>query len=324
MSVNIKNPINLFLLAFIFCLVYYAQNIIGFLNGKSNKENTLDINNINQNLVKSENAIQGELSLIGEQMQKEIDEGKRQDFDQIVFSNIGNPQAVGQKPITFFRQVLSLLEHPELLNDANIESLYPQDVIERAKEYLEKSKYGVGAYTNAQGFEFILQDVAEFIEKRDGYKSNITNIFLTNGASEGIQMILYTIIRNKRDGILIPIPQYPLYSDTITQLGGSEIDYYLDESLDWGLSMEEMKNAVKSARKKGVNPRGLVVINPGNPTGQILELQNMKEIIEFCHKENIILMCDEVYQENIYAEGKEFTSFRKVLYDMGEEYKDVQ
>jgi aspartate/methionine/tyrosine aminotransferase len=57
------------------------------------------------------------------------------------------------------------------LNDANIESLYPQDVIERAKEYLEKSKYGVGAYTNAQGFEFILQDVAEFIEKRDVTKA---------------------------------------------------------------------------------------------------------------------------------------------------------
>ena len=130
------------------------------------------------------------------------------------------------------------MEHPEFLNDINIESLYPQDVIERAIEYLEKSKYGVGAYTNAQDFEFILQDVAKFIEKRDGYKSNITNIFLTNGASEGIQMIFYTIIRNKRDDILIPIPQYPLYSETITQFGGSEIDYYLDESLEWGLSME--------------------------------------------------------------------------------------
>jgi aspartate/methionine/tyrosine aminotransferase len=137
-------------------------------------------------------------------------------------------------------------------------------------------------------------------------------------------MIFITIIRNKRDGILIPIPQYPLYSDTITLLGGTEIHYYLDESKGWGLSMEEIKDEVKSARLKGTNPRGLVVINPGNPTGQILEVENMKEIIEFCHKENIILMADEVYQENIYAEGKKFTSFRKVLYDMGEEYNDVQ
>jgi predicted PurR-regulated permease PerM len=151
-----KKLLNLFLLAFIFVLVLYAKKIIGIievLTGKSKKENTLDINNINQNLVKSENAIQGELSLIGEQMQKEIDEGKRQDFDKIVFSNIGNPQAVGQKPITFYRQVLSLLEHPDLLDETNIESLYPKDVIERAKEYLKKSQYGVGAYTNAQGFE---------------------------------------------------------------------------------------------------------------------------------------------------------------------------
>ena len=324
---SLKKLINIFLLAFILFLVLYAKKIIGIIDvitGKSKKENTLDINNINQNLVKSENAIQGELSLIGEQMQKEIDEGKRHDFDKIVFCNIGNPQAVGQKPITFYRQVLSLLEHPELLDETNIESLYPKDVIERAREYLEKSKFGVGAYTNAQGFEFILDDVAEFIEKRDGYKSNTTNIFLTNGASEGIQMIFITIIRNKRDGILIPIPQYPLYSDTITLLGGTEIHYYLDESKGWGISMEEIKNNVKSARLRGINPRGLVVINPGNPTGQILEVENMKEIIEFCHKENIVLMADEVYQENVYAEGKKFISFRKVLYDMGEEYNDVQ
>ena len=88
--------------------------------------------------------------------------------------------------------------------------------------------------------------------------------------------------------------------------------------------MEELNNAVNGAKTKGINPRAIVVINPGNPTGQCLEVENMKEIIKFCHKENLILIADEVYQENIYIEGKKFTSFRKVLFDMGEEYNDVQ
>lgn len=292
-------------------------------NSKS-KENILNVDNISQKVREAEYAVRGELVTIAGQMQRDIDEGKRTDFDKIVFCNIGNPQAVGQKPITFIRQVLSLIEYPEVLNNENINLLYPKDVIERAKEYLKGTKFGVGAYSNSQGFYFVLKDVANFIEKRDGYKANQNNIFLTNGASEGIQMFLSTIIRNNKDGVLIPIPQYPLYSALLTLLGGTKINYYLDEDKGWGLSIEELQNAVNSARTKGINPRAIVIINPGNPTGQCLEVENMKEIIKFCHKENIIIIADEVYQENIYIEGKKFTSFRKVLLDMGEEYNDLQ
>ena len=294
------------------------------MENSQSKENILNIDNISQKVRGAEYAVRGELVTIAGQMERDIEEGKRTDFDKIVFCNIGNPQAVGQKPITFMRQVLSLVEYPELLKNENINLVYPKDVIERAKEYLKETKFGVGAYSNSQGFYFILKDVANFIEKRDGYKADHNNIFLSNGASEGIQMFLSTIIRNNKDGVLLPIPQYPLYSALLTLLGGTKIDYYLDEDKGWGLSIEELKNAVSSARAKGINPRSIVVINPGNPTGQCLEVENMKEIIKFCHNENIIIIADEVYQENIYIEGKKFTSFRKVLFDLGEEYKDVQ
>jgi aspartate/methionine/tyrosine aminotransferase len=286
--------------------------------------NLLNIENINQKVREAQYAVRGELVIIADQMQRDISEGKRTDLKKIVFCNIGNPQAVGQKPLTFIRQVLSLVEYPDLLNNPNVSSLYPSDVIDRAKEYIEKSKFGVGAYSNSQGFDFVVKDIANFIEKRDGYKSNPRNIFLSNGASEGIQMFLMTVIRNNSDGVLLPIPQYPLYSALLTLLNGTKIDYYLDESQAWGLSMEELNHSISTAREKGVNPRCIVVINPGNPTGQCLEVENMKEIIKFCRKENLILIADEVYQENIYIEGKKFTSFRKVLLDMGEEYKNVQ
>ena len=66
------------------------------------------------------------------------------------------------------------------------------------------------------------------------------------------------------------------------------------------------------ARAEGRSVRALVVINPGNPTGQVLSVENQKEILEFCRDEGVVLMADEVYQANIYKPGKTFTSFKKV------------
>ena len=97
------------------------------------KKNILTIDNISQKVRDAQYAVRGELVIIADKMQREIDEGKRSDFDKIVFCNIGNPQAVGQKPLTFIRQILSLMEYPALLNNPNIDLLYPKDVIERAK-----------------------------------------------------------------------------------------------------------------------------------------------------------------------------------------------
>jgi len=305
-------------------LIYNIKELMRINSHPSLEINNLNIDNINQRVRDAQYAVRGELVTIADQMQRDINSGKRTDFEKVVFCNIGNPHAVGQKPITFIRQVLSLVEYPELLENPNISLLYPKDVIERAKEYVIGSKNGVGAYSNSQGFDFAVKDVANFIEARDGYKAETKNIFLTNGASEGIQMFLNTIIRNNMDGVLLPIPQYPLYSALLTLLGGTKVNYYLDEDNGWGLSIEELNSAVTKAKMKGINVRSIVVINPGNPTGQCLEIENMKEIIKFCHRENLIIIADEVYQENVYIEGKKFTSFRKVLLDMGEEYKDVQ
>jgi aspartate/methionine/tyrosine aminotransferase len=240
--------------------------------------NKLNIDNINQRVRDAQYAVRGELVTIADQMQKDINAGKRSDFEKIVFCNIGNPHAVGQKPITFIRQVLSIVQYPDLLNNPNIHLIYPDDVIERAREYVIGTKNGIGAYSNSQGFDFAVKDVANFIEARDGYKADTNNIFLTNGASEGIQMFLNTIIRNNMDGVLLPIPQYPLYSALLTLLGGTKVNYYLDENKGWGLSIDELKNSVLKAKMKGITVRCIVVINPGNPTGKCLDVENMKEL----------------------------------------------
>ena len=245
-----------------------------------------------------------------------MDDGKTLPFDRIIECNIGNPQALGQKPMTFPRQVLALVNVPGLVNSPEIHKLFPQDAITRAKEYIAAMPGGTGAYSHSKGIPIARKDVAIFLEKRDGMAADIEDIFLTDGASQGVQTILKALIRNEDDGILVPIPQYPLYSAGIALNGGTLLEYHLEESERWGMNVAVLKKTVEAARAKGISPRACVIINPGNPTGQCLSRENMQEIVTFCEEEELLIMADEVYQENVYASDREFVSFRKVVKEM--------
>ena len=85
---------------------------------------------------------------------------------------VGNPQALGAKPLTFPRQVISLVTAPFLLDHPKVSELYPADAIARAKQVLDQLKVGVGAYTDSRGCGPIREEVAKFIEDRDGYPAN--------------------------------------------------------------------------------------------------------------------------------------------------------
>lgn len=97
----------------------------------------------------------------------------------------------------------------------------------------------------------------------------------------------------------------------------------MNEDNKWGLDIDELRRSLNEARKT-CNPRVLCVINPGNPTGQVLPYENIREIIKFSMEEDLFLLADEVYQDNIYGEGCEFHSFKKVLMDMGDEAEGFQ
>ncbi|KAF2307037.1 hypothetical protein GH714_024367 [Hevea brasiliensis] len=236
---------------------------------------------------------------------------------QIIFTNVGNPHALGQKPLTFPRQVVALCQAPFLLDDPNVGLIFPADAIARAKHYLSLTSGGLGAYSDSRGIPGIRKEVAEFIGRRDGYPSDPELIFLTDGASKGVMQILNTIIRGDGDGVLVPVPQYPLYSAAISLFGGSLVPYYLEETANWGLDINDLRHAVFQARSKGITVRAMVIINPGNPTGQCLSEANLREILHFCYQENLALLGDEVYQQNIYQDERPFISARKVLMDMG-------
>jgi aspartate/methionine/tyrosine aminotransferase len=243
---------------------------------------------------------------------------------KIIYCNIGNPQSLGQKPLSYLRQVLALAECPELAGKAP--GAFPEDVKAAVDTIMAGSKFGLGAYSDSKGLKFVRDAVAAFIEKRDSddalrVKADPDQVYLTDGASKGVQAALRLLIASDRDGIMIPIPQYPLYSATITLYGGKQVGYFLDEKAGWSLSRKNLEEAYEKATAEGTRVRALCVINPGNPTGSLLSRDNIAMVIGFAKEHGLSILADEVYQENIYRAGDKFVSFARVLAELGE--KDV-
>lgn len=232
-------------------------------------------------------------------------------FSKVIYANIGNPQRTGQPPLTYLRLLSAMVLHPPLINQSNE---FPSDLRSRAKKWV-KALGSIGCYSHSKGTPLFREEIAQWFTERDGYPADPEAIFLTDGASSACKMLIELMIRSSKDGILIPVPEYPLYSATIIKQGGRCIPYYLDESAGWALTPSELTNAVSRARAEGINVRALVVINPGNPTGAVMPKACLEKVIEFCEKEGIFLIADEVYQQNIYAEGAEFVSMRKIAKD---------
>ncbi|XP_055524080.1 alanine aminotransferase 1 [Wyeomyia smithii] len=283
---------------------------------------TLD--NINPAIKVMEYAVRGPLVIRAAAIEKELEQGAKKPFKEVIRANIGDCHAMGQQPITFIRQVLGLVSYPPLFNDKSI----PDDAKKRARDILDGCKGGsIGSYTDSTGIEIIRRHVAQYIQDRDGgIPADYNNIILSAGASGGIKVLMSLLrcpIDGKIPGVMIPIPQYPLYSATIAEFEMAQIGYYLDEDNKWALSITELKRALEEA-KKTCAPRVLCVINPGNPTGQVLSRENIEEIIKFAHSEKLVLFADEVYQDNIYEKGSKFHSFKKVLMEMGAPYNQME
>ncbi|KAK4677285.1 alanine transaminase [Podospora pseudoanserina] len=274
----------------------------------------LNMNNINPHVKAAKYAVRGELAVKSEEYRAYLQGGMTDlPFSEVISANIGNPQQLDQKPITFFRQVLSLLENPVLLEkeDVLIEHLgYKKDVIERAKKLL-KVVGSVGAYSASNGVPAIRQSIADFLEKRDGFPASQSDIYLSAGASSGVNTLLHVVCQDSNTGILVPIPQYPLYTASLAVLDAHCVEYHLDESKNWGTDLEIIKSSYEAAKAKGIDVRAIVIINPGNPTGASLSESDIRSVIEFARQERLVILADEVYQTNVFI--GEFVSFKKVL-----------
>lgn len=191
--------------------------------------------------------------------------------------------------------------------------MFPADVVRRAKQVRDTlGGSGTGAYTGSQGALGFRRDISNFIAARDGHPAYSGDIFITNGASSAIEMVLTTLMSSELDGIMIPIPQYPIYSALIAKLGGRRVDYELDEENNWAASQWELEMRLHEAQTEGIDVKALAIINPGNPTGQVFTREDLEVICRFCADNGIVLLADEVYQRNVYVPNKEFLSAKKI------------
>jgi alanine transaminase len=239
--------------------------------------------------------------------------------------NIGDPQQMGQTPVPYFREVLSLVTAPHVLQDADkrplLEQVYSQDVLARADTLAHQAlRDHPGAYTPSPGMPFVVKHVAEFITRRDDASAgralrpaSTADIHITNGASAAISNAMQLLLSNPTDGFMFGVPVYPLYSASVQRLNATAVTFPLDEAKAWSCHMHDLDVAFDAAAAKGVRVRAIVITNPGNPTGNVLSRDNIRDIIRWAARREVVLFADEVYQENIYADGKKFHSFREVL-----------
>ncbi len=276
---------------------------------------------IGQNLKNTEYAIRGYIVQKAEELTERLKRGEKLPFKKLLYCNIGNPLSLGQPTFTFDREVISAALNPKLLESTSIS----KDAKERAQKILGTVEYphALGAYTGSQGLTVVRESIKKYIEERDHYPVNINNLFLTNGASDGVTTIFNVLLGGPKDAVMIPIPQYPLYSALISLLNGTPVPYYLDESKGWALDMADLEANYKKGKEAGLNIKAIVVINPGNPTGQVMSQENLKDIVKFCHENKLVILADEVYQINTYT-GKPFVSFKKTIHDMGAPYNQQE
>ena len=116
------------------------------------------------------------------------------------------------------------------------------------------------------------------------------HVFLTTGASEAIELAM-TALLDPGDELLVPKPGYPLYNALLSKLSATEVTYSLDEDNDWQPSIEDIERQITPRTK------GLVIINPNNPTGSIANTETLDAIVDVARRHNLLLMADEIYDK---------------------------
>jgi len=249
------------------------------------------------------------------QFEEKSEETKKLPFPDLVFFNVGDAHVAGQKPISFYRQVLALITYPPFMESPP--QGIPKDVVDRAR-VLHKASAGLGAYSGAQGLLHVRQTCAKFIEDRDGFPSDPNNIILTDGSYDALKIGFELLIRDGNDSILLPSPGYPLYQAVIQEMGGDIQSYHLEDEFNFNPQIEQLNKTLEAAKQKGKNIRGIIVNNPGNPTGNVYSRDTLKQLLEFAQKHNIVVLADEVYQVNAYdLSGAPFISLRKLSKELG-------
>ena len=152
-------------------------------------------------------------------------------------------------------------------------------------------------YSTSKGITSARRSIVTRYELEDFPHFDINDVFLGNGVSELITMTTQALLNNG-DEILIPAPDYPLWTAATSLAGGTPVHYLCDEEDEWNPSIEDIRSKVTEKTK------AIVVINPNNPTGAVYSREVLQQIVDIAREHNLLILADEIYDRILYDDAK--------------------
>jgi alanine-synthesizing transaminase len=156
-------------------------------------------------------------------------------------------------------------------------------------------------YADSRGLFAARKAVMQYYQGRGILNSEIEDIYIGNGVSELISLSM-TALLNPSDEMLIPSPDYPLWTTSVGLAGGTSIHYKCDEANGWNPDLQDIESKITP------NTRGIVIINPNNPTGALYDQNIVKGIVKLAEKHKIIVFADEIYDKILFDEAIHYTT----------------
>jgi len=163
-------------------------------------------------------------------------------------------------------------------------------------------------YTDSKGLFAPRKAVVHYTQEKGIAGVTVDDVYLGNGASELIGMSLNALL-NSGDEVLIPAPDYPLYTASVALAGGTPVHYLCDEGSGWLPDLDDIR------RKITPQTKGIVVINPNNPTGALYPDDLLRAIVEIARQHNLVIFADEIYDKTLY-DGVTHTSMAALADDV--------
>jgi alanine-synthesizing transaminase len=152
-------------------------------------------------------------------------------------------------------------------------------------------------YGDSKGLLSARRAVVQYYQQKQVYGVDIEDVYLGNGVSELIVMALQALLDNG-DEVLIPSPDYPLWTASVSLCGGRAVHYICDETNDWMPDVDDI------AAKVTPRTKAIVVINPNNPTGAVYSREMIERIAEVARRHNLLVFSDEIYDKILYDDTK--------------------
>lgn len=171
-----------------------------------------------------------------------------------------------------------------------------------------RSLPNAAGYTDSKGLVGPREAVAKYAAEKGINGVDIDDIYLGNGASELIVMSLNALL-DSGDEILVPAPDYPLWTGAVSLSGGRPIHYRCDESNEWLPDLDDIKSKITP------KTRGIVIINPNNPTGALYPESHLEQIVSLAREHRLIVFADEIYDKTLF-DGNTHTSIASLADDV--------